>query len=275
MVVFGQAVTDAVLQSVNRFTGGQGRLAVYTDGMLSAATSPSESSPSPAAVPVAAGRAFTEGDFTSELVPLRDRQSKVAADLKVSVPRDTFATALSEINAITVGAFVISLLIAAAIGLVVAQTISRPLRRLAAAATAIADGHLRQELPTERHDEIGSLAQAFNTMSAQVAARIDGLSEKTQSLALEISNLSAFGATLAQTPDPHAELRRLADMIRAMLDARHGQRVPRVRGPHDEGGVQRRPAVPRAVAGRPTSSPPWPWPPAAASRSATPRPTST
>jgi HD-GYP domain-containing protein (c-di-GMP phosphodiesterase class II)/sensor domain CHASE-containing protein len=219
VLVFGQAVSDAVLQSVNRFTGGQGRLAVYTDGELSAATSPSESSPSPAAVPVVAGQAFTEGDFTSELVPLRDKQGEVAAQLKVSVPRDTFATALGEINAITVGAFVLSLLIAAAIGLVVAQTISKPLRRLAAAATAIADGHLRQELPTDRHDEIGSLALAFNTMSAQVAARIDGLSEKTQSLALEISNLSAFGATLAQTPDPHAELRRLADMIRAMLDA--------------------------------------------------------
>jgi HD-GYP domain-containing protein (c-di-GMP phosphodiesterase class II) len=83
----------------------------------------------------------------------------------------------------------------------------------------MAHGDLRHELPTQRHDEIGSLAQAFNTMSAHVAARIDGLSEKTQSLALEISNLSAFGATLAQTPDPHAELRRLADMIRAMLDA--------------------------------------------------------
>ena len=137
-----------------------------------------------------------------------------------------------------------------AIGAIVAQTISKPLRRLAAAATAIAHGDLRQELPTQRRDEIGSLAQAFNTMSAQVAARIDGLSEKTQTLALEISNLSAFGATLAQTPDPHAELRRLADMIRAMLDADSGERLPRLRGPHDARGVQRRQALPGALAGR-------------------------
>ena len=221
VVVFGQAVTDPVLQSVNRFTGGQSRLAVYTDGKLSAATSRSESSPSAAALssPVAAGRAVTEGDYTSELVPLHDEQGNVVAELKVSVMRSTFAAALSEINAITVGAFVLALLVALAIGTIVAQTISRPLRRLAAAVTAIAEGHLRQELPTERRDEIGSLAQAFNAMSAQVAARIDGLSEKSQTLALEISNLSAFGATLAQTPDPHAELQRLADMIRAMLDA--------------------------------------------------------
>ncbi len=56
-------------------------------------------------------------------------------------------------------------------------------------------------------------------MSAQVEGRVETLSAKIQTLALEISNLSAFGATLAQTPDPHAELQRLADMIRAMFDA--------------------------------------------------------
>jgi len=221
VLVFGQAVTDPVLQSVNRFTGGQGRLAVYTDRKLSAATNASASDPTPGALPIgmATGRAYTEGDFTSELVPLRDRQGRVVADLKVSVLRSDFVAALNQINAITLGAFVLALVVAAAIGVAMAQTISKPLRRLAAAVTAIADGHLRQELPTERHDEIGSLAQAFNRMSMQVAARIDGLSGKTQTLALEISNLSAFGATLAQTPDPHAELQRLADMIRAMFDA--------------------------------------------------------
>jgi len=44
VLVFAQAVTDAVLESVNRFTGGQGRLSVYTAGELSAATGPAEAS---------------------------------------------------------------------------------------------------------------------------------------------------------------------------------------------------------------------------------------
>ena len=221
VLVFGQAITDAVLQNVNRFTGGLGRLAVYSGGEVSAATDPGGSDSLAASPPTgyATGQAFTEGDYTSELVAVTDSQGATVSQLKVSVRRAAYAAALSEINAITVGAFVLALLIAGAMGLVVAQTISKPLRRLAAAATAIAHGDLRQELPTQRRDEIGSLAQAFNTMSAQVAARVDGLSQKAQTLALEISNLSAFGATLAQTPDPHAELRRLADMIRAMLDA--------------------------------------------------------
>ena len=130
-----------------------------------------------------------------------------------------FAAVLGEIDLLTTGAFVVALVVALTMGLIMARTISTPLRRLAAAATAIAHGDRHEKLPTERRDEIGSLARAFNAMSERVAARIDGLSEKTQTLALEISNLSAFGATLAQTPDPHAELRRLADMIRAMLEA--------------------------------------------------------
>ena len=79
VVVFGQAVTDAVLQSVNRFTGGQGRLAVYTDGgsRRRPARRRAARRPAAGAGAAAAGQAFTEGDFTSELVPLRDRQSKV------------------------------------------------------------------------------------------------------------------------------------------------------------------------------------------------------
>ncbi len=135
------------------------------------------------------------------------------------VPLVVFVIALREISAVTLVAFILALLVAGATGAIVAQTISQPLRRLTEAATAIARGDRHQELPTQRGDEIGSLAQVFNTMSARVEERIDMLSRKTQTLAVEISNLSAFGATLAQTPDPHAELQRLADMIRAMFDA--------------------------------------------------------
>ena len=135
------------------------------------------------------------------------------------VPLVVFVIALREFSAITLMAFVIALVIACASGIIIAHTISEPLRGLAAAATAMAGGDLHQELPTERRDEVGGLAKVFNTMSTQVEARVEALTAKIQTLALEISNLSAFGATLAQTPYPHAELQRLADMIRAMFDA--------------------------------------------------------
>jgi len=221
ILVFGQAVTDNILRGINRFTGGDGRLAVYTQSVVSAATDPQEGSAFATFRPsqFAAGQVFTEGDFTSQLVALKDAKNRTASLLKVSVPRQTFTDALSSINSITVLAFAAALLIAVVMGLLVAQTISTPLRRLSRAATGMAAGDFRQSLRFHRTDEIGTLATAFNTMSDRVATQVENLSQKTQTLALEISNLSAFGTTLAQTPDPHGELRRLVDMIRDMHDA--------------------------------------------------------
>ncbi len=221
VLVFGQAVTDDVLAGINRYSGGQGRLAVYTSSVVSAATGAGEAATFATFRPSdhTSGEVFQEGEFTSRLIALQDEQGRAVSMLKVSVPRQAFTAALASINTVTVVAFVLAMLTALVMGLLVSHTISTPLRRLAAAATGIAQGDLRQTLDFDRSDEIGSLADAFNTMSERVAGRIDDLSHKTQTMALEISNLSSFGRTLAQTPDPHAELRRLADMVRDMHEA--------------------------------------------------------
>ena len=221
VLVFGEAITNEVLSDVSRFTGGQSRLAVSDADGATAASEPSEGDALAALGPaeLAGGRIVSEGDYASQLVALTDEHGATVSHLLVSVPRDDFAAVLGEIDLITMAAFVVALVVALTIGLIMARTISTPLTRLAAAATALSHGDRHETLPTRRRDEIGSLARAFDSMSERVAARIDGLSEKTQSLALEISNLSAFGATLAQTPDPLADLQHLADMVRTMLDA--------------------------------------------------------
>ena len=221
VLVFGALVDDAMLQDVNRYLGGQGKLAVYTGEALTAATDRATASGFATFQPadVRTGAVFREGDYTSQLIRMQAQDGSTASLLKVSVPREAFTNALSQIGTITVGAFAVALVIAAAMGFLVSQTVSKPLRRLAAAAAQIAHGDLRQTIAARRRDEIGALATAFNAMSERVANEVEDLSRKTQTLALEISNLSAFGTTLAQTPDPHAELQRLADMIRAMHEA--------------------------------------------------------
>jgi HD-GYP domain-containing protein (c-di-GMP phosphodiesterase class II)/HAMP domain-containing protein/sensor domain CHASE-containing protein len=221
ILVFGEAVTGDVLKTVSKFTGEQGRLAVYTDSKVSAASDPSQSGPFATFRPADfdANDVFHEGNYTSQLVALTNKRNVTVSLLKVSVPRQVFTHALGHIGSVTLATFALALVVALLMGLLVAQTISNPLGHLATAATRIAHGDLRQSLRCQRSDEIGSLAKAFNIMSERVSAQVDDLSHKTQSLALEISNLSAFGTTLAQTPDPHAELRRLADMIRGMHEA--------------------------------------------------------
>ena len=159
---------------------------------------------------------FTEGSYTSQVLTLTDKQGHAVSLLKVSVPRHDFTNALSTMHGDIFWGSVAALALAAAIGLLMATGVSRPMRRLAMAAAAMANGDFRQRLSVGR-DEIGSVAAAFNTMSEQVAQRMDELSRKTQGLSLEIANLNVVGTTLAQTTDVHAELRRLAAMIKAMF----------------------------------------------------------
>jgi signal transduction histidine kinase len=63
------------------------------------------------------------------------------------------------------GAVVVALIV----GILLARTLAHPLRDLTSAAHRMADGDLEQEVPVRSKDEIGELAQAFNTMSHSVA----------------------------------------------------------------------------------------------------------
>ena len=60
-------------------------------------------------------------------------------------------------------------LIALFLGLLVARTLTRPVRELTTATHALAHGDLQQQVPVRSRDELGELAQAFNQMSADLA----------------------------------------------------------------------------------------------------------
>lgn len=215
--VFGQAIDNDALKSIDTFTGGKGKLAIYTSGIATAATDPTQVYTSTPFDPLAHEQStFTEGSYTSQVLALTDKQGHMVSLLKVSVPRRAFTSALSSMHGDIFWGSVAALALAVAIGLLMATGVSRPMRRLALAAAAMTNGDFRQRLSVRR-DEIGSVAAAFNNMSEQVAQRIDELSRKSQGLSLEIANLNVVGNTLAQTADVHAELRRLVTMVKAMF----------------------------------------------------------
>jgi signal transduction histidine kinase len=62
-----------------------------------------------------------------------------------------------------------SILFAVVIGALLARTLIRPLHALTQASQSIAHGELEQSVEVKSKDEIGQLAQAFNTMSHEVA----------------------------------------------------------------------------------------------------------
>ena len=65
---------------------------------------------------------------------------------------------------------VIALLLSGVVGLFLSRAIARPLRRLTAAAGAVAQGQLDQQVPVRSRDELGRLSRAFNEMTARLRA---------------------------------------------------------------------------------------------------------
>jgi len=59
--------------------------------------------------------------------------------------------------------------VALLVGLLLARTLTRPLRQLTSAAESIARGELEQQVDVKTGDEIGALAEAFNQMSRAIA----------------------------------------------------------------------------------------------------------
>ncbi len=221
VVVLGQEVNDAMLAGISTFTGASASLALFTNGFVTAATGASVPAPMTSFNPDPGeiGAVATHGDLTSEIIGLRDRDHTVVSLLRVSLPRQTFTGALAHMASAAIITFAGAIVLALFVGLLSAEAISRPLRRLAQAAAAMSRGEFRQLVKVRRRDEIGQVTEAFNGMSEQVAQRIEELSSKSQTLSLGIADLRTMGSTLAQADDLRAEQAHLAEMTRSMFQS--------------------------------------------------------
>ena len=85
-----------------------------------------------------------------------------------------------------IGAMLVMLLIASLTIYLVVSYFVRPLRRLTEAARRIADGNLDEEVRVESSDEIGTLAEALNTMTTVIVRNLKGEIEKSSRLIASI-----------------------------------------------------------------------------------------
>jgi len=96
---------------------------------------------------------------------------------------------------------------AALAGVLLARGVSVPVARLCAAARAITDGRYDQEVPIERHDELGELAGAFTHMAQEVSRRDQEIRAWNDELTRRVEH-KATELRVAQ--DQIARTRRLA-----------------------------------------------------------------
>jgi signal transduction histidine kinase/DNA-binding response OmpR family regulator len=83
--------------------------------------------------------------------------------------------------------------------LVAARSVSRPITRLTAATRTIAAGNRDFQVPVDRDDEVGELSQAFNAMTAELAASYAGVEEtvRVRTGELRLLQLVAVAANVA------------------------------------------------------------------------------
>jgi len=120
--------------------------------------------------------------------------------------------------------------LAAALSFVVARSITRPIRRVAAATRALAADETHEPLPTGGTTELSSLAQAFNQMTEQLAAsreaERDFLLSVSHELKTPLTAIVGYSEGLADgafEPEEAAriislEASRLERLVRDLLD---------------------------------------------------------
>ncbi|MFL5825655.1 MAG: sensor histidine kinase [Thermoleophilaceae bacterium] len=117
------------------------------------------------------------------------------AERSLVTARETRAESRSR-TAITLGITGLAFAIVAVIllGLYLARSIVRPVRRVAAGAERVAGGDLSARVPDARADELGDLGRAFNTMAASLEESRDEIDRRTQELERSNRELAQYAA---------------------------------------------------------------------------------
>ncbi len=107
--------------------------------------------------------------------------------ISVVIPESDFMAQIYRNTGITIFSMGITLIMAIFVGLITANWIITPIGRLNRAAKALSQGDWNQQLATNSHNEIGELAQSFDTMAGQLKDVFENLelkvTERTQELA--------------------------------------------------------------------------------------------
>lgn len=152
-------------------------------------------------------------------VPVQNLREVVGA---VLVTRDAVAIerAIQSVRENILIVFAVAFCVTVLLSLYLAGTLTRPIRRLAAAAEEVRRGHGREaEIPdfTRRRDEIGDLSGSLRAMTETLWARMDAIERFAADVAHEIKNpltsLRSAVETTARVKDPEQQRRLMAIIL--------------------------------------------------------------
>ncbi|XID91664.1 cell wall metabolism sensor histidine kinase WalK [Paenibacillaceae bacterium WGS1546] len=121
--------------------------------------------------------------------PVINNGKIVGAIYIVASMKELYQT-MEEINRIFVSGTLIALGLTALLGVLLAGTITSPIKALTRQATAVAEGRFDERVPVFGKDEIGQLSVAFNDMTDRLSDALSVNEEEKEKLSSILSNMS-------------------------------------------------------------------------------------
>lgn len=125
----------------------------------------------------------------SIVLPVWDDNRVIGAVYIVASMEELFDT-IDRINQIFIAGTLIALALTAMLGIILSNTITKPIKDITRKATAMAEGQFNQEVQVLGNDEIGQLGRAFNYMTNRLKEALSSNEEEKDKLASILSNMS-------------------------------------------------------------------------------------
>ena len=135
----------------------------------------------------------SENECLAASVPIKDLNWCVV----VETPMDDVTSAIYKSILTVAGIVLILLIIAAIFARLLTNSFVNPLKQLAEKTVLMANGDLTVKLDVDRNDEIGHVADAFNTMIEQLGDVIEKITVAAQQVASGSKNISDSGNSLS------------------------------------------------------------------------------
>jgi len=182
------------------------------------------------------GRPFTlleereDGDILSVYVPITIGRVDTPLILGLQIPMDEVLADAREQRNIALAVSLAALLLLVACILLIARTITRPVRQTMAAMESMAGGDLTVRLPADTSDEIGRMQTSVNNMATELQRTLQEIADK-QALAEENTRLAEKAredaedacrlAETAKQEGMNLAARRLEEIVERLSSASH------------------------------------------------------
>ncbi|MCG7408359.1 cell wall metabolism sensor histidine kinase WalK [Paenibacillus sp. ACRRX] len=121
--------------------------------------------------------------------PIQYGAKNLGALYVVASMKDLYDT-IDNINRIFLSGMAIALGLTAVLGIILAHTITQPIKDITKQATRVAEGNFEGQVPVLGNDEIGQLSEAFNDMTRRLQEALSVNEEEKEKLASILTNMS-------------------------------------------------------------------------------------